>query len=243
MFHDIAVSTQHDHATRVPFSVYKSKQARLSRHRLYPLTVFYTIYSAIVSVLAARSAHPWVALLSYWAGLPAWSLVEYLFHRYVLHGCFPRGEGIIKRFLRKRLDPLPCEHPERPFDGAHISGGLKDLLLLFAVAAPASFIFSVFTTPALLAGSFKVMLQRSGFTTGCISTIFGFLSSGDSNASTVTISVHEESHWFVELPAGFGTSRMANRLGRLSPYRFPRRKQLSENRTYSHCIPHCQGRS
>src|SRR5215472_16103440 len=74
MFHDIAVSTQHDHATRVPFSVYKSKQARLSRHRLYPLTVFYTIYSAIVSVLAARSAHPWVALLSYWAGLPAWSL-------------------------------------------------------------------------------------------------------------------------------------------------------------------------
>lgn len=150
--HDIAVSAQHDRATRVPFGFYKSEQARLSRQRLYPLTVFYSTYSAIVSVLAARSAHPWVALLSYWAGFPAWSVVEYLFRRYVLHDRFPTTEGIIKRFLHERLDPRHCEHHESPFDGAHISGGLEDLLPLFAVAAPASFIFPVFTTPALLAG-------------------------------------------------------------------------------------------
>jgi sterol desaturase/sphingolipid hydroxylase (fatty acid hydroxylase superfamily) len=91
-------------------------------------------------------------MVSYLAGIPVWSLVEYLFHRYVLHGRFPPGKGLIRRFLHKRLDPLHWEHHERPFDGWHISGELKDILPLFAVAAPLSFLFPVYTLPALLAG-------------------------------------------------------------------------------------------
>jgi sterol desaturase/sphingolipid hydroxylase (fatty acid hydroxylase superfamily) len=136
----------------VPFSVYKSEQARISRGRLYPLTVFYTLYATIVLVFAVRSAHPWIGVLTYLAGLPLWTLIEYLFHRYVLHGRFPAHDGVIGRFLHDRLDPLHWEHHARPFDGMHISGVLKDILPLFAVAAPASFIVPVYTAPVLLAG-------------------------------------------------------------------------------------------
>lgn len=136
----------------VPFSVYKREQARIARRRLYPLTVFYTLYSAAVLVMAMRTTHAWEAVAFYVAGIPIWTLVEYHFHRYVLHGHFPPGTGFVRSFLNRRLDPLHWEHHERPFDGRHISGELKDLLPLFFVAAPASFLFPLYTLPALLAG-------------------------------------------------------------------------------------------
>ena len=136
----------------VSFETYKREQSRIARRRLYPLAAFYTTYSLIVALLALRSAHPWTGMVFYLAGIPVWSLVEYLFHRYVLHGRFPPGQGLIRRFLHERLDPLHWEHHERPFDGWHISGELKDILPLFAVAAPFSFLFPVYTLPALLAG-------------------------------------------------------------------------------------------
>ena len=134
------------------FEAYKREQARIARRRLHPLTVFYTTYCLIVTFLALRSRHPFLGILSYLAGIPVWTLVEYAFHRYVLHGRFPPGEGVICRFLHERLDPLHWEHHERPFDGWHISGELKDILPLFFVAAPFSFLFPVYTLPALLAG-------------------------------------------------------------------------------------------
>ncbi len=83
----------------IPFGVYKRQQAAISRGRLYPMTLFYSVYGMIVLFLALRSAHPWVAATFFAAGIPVWTLVEYLFHRYVLHGHFAPGEGIIRRFL------------------------------------------------------------------------------------------------------------------------------------------------
>ena len=136
----------------VPFGVYKRQQARISRHRLYPLTVFYTLYSLVVLVIALRSSHPVVAIAFYAAGVPIWTLVEYLFHRFVLHGHFAPGRGIIRKFLHERLDPLHWEHHAHPFDGLHINGELRDLLPLFFVAAPGSFITPVYSLPVLLAG-------------------------------------------------------------------------------------------
>ena len=136
----------------VPFGVYKRQQAQISRRRLYPVTVFYSVYSVFVLVLALRSAHPFTAVIFAAAGIPVWTLVEYLFHRYVLHGRFPAGEGIIRRFMHERLDPLHWEHHKRPFDGHHINGELKDLLPLFFVAVPVSFIAPIYTLPVLLAG-------------------------------------------------------------------------------------------
>lgn len=138
--------------TKAAFGDYRQQQARISRRRLYPLTVFYTLYSVALLILALRSAHPWVGLGFYLAGVPIWTLVEYLFHRYVLHGRFAPGKGLIQRFLHERLDPLHWDHHQRPLDGMHISGELRDLLPLFAVAAPASFLFPICTLPAMLAG-------------------------------------------------------------------------------------------
>jgi hypothetical protein len=138
--------------TEGSFEAYKREQSGIARRRLYPLTAFYTTYSLVVALLILRGRHPWVGIAFYLAGIPVWSLVEYLFHRYVLHGRFPPGQGLIRRFLHERLDPLHWEHHERPFDGWHISGELKDILPLFFVAAPCSFLFPVYTLPALLAG-------------------------------------------------------------------------------------------
>jgi sterol desaturase/sphingolipid hydroxylase (fatty acid hydroxylase superfamily) len=141
----------------LPASAYKREQAAISRRRLYPVTAFYTAYSVILLAAAARwSAHPRLALVFYLAGIPVWSLVEYLSHRYILHGRFKESKHrwkIHKHFAHKVLDPLHWGHHERPFDGLHINGTIKDLLPLFAVAAPLSFLlFPAYTASMLLAG-------------------------------------------------------------------------------------------
>lgn len=136
----------------VPFQTYKRWQAAIARHRLYPMTVFYTLYAIVLLIIASLSAHPWAAAAFFFGGYLTWTLVEYLFHRYVLHGRFPPGKGLIRKFLHERLDPLHWDHHARPFDGSHISGELKDILPLFFVAAPVSFLFPFYTAPVLLAG-------------------------------------------------------------------------------------------
>jgi 4-hydroxysphinganine ceramide fatty acyl 2-hydroxylase len=136
----------------VPFQTYKRSQAALARCRLYPLTVFYTLYAILVLTAALLTTHARTAVAFFWAGCATWTLVEYLFHRYVLHGRFPPGKGIVRRFLHERLDPLHWDHHKRPFDGSHISGELKDILPLFFFAAPVSFLLPVYTAPVVLAG-------------------------------------------------------------------------------------------
>jgi hypothetical protein len=146
------ISVPLQRTAEVPFAAYKWQQAALARHRLYPLTAFYTVYAILVLIIAFTTTHPWIAVAFFFAGWVTWTLVEYLFHRYVLHGRFPPGKGLIRKFLHVRLDPLHWDHHARPFDGSHISGELKDILPLFFVAAPPSFVFPVYTAPALLAG-------------------------------------------------------------------------------------------
>lgn len=142
-------------AENVPFSVYKAEQARISRGRLYPFTVFYTAYAVIVFVLALRSARPGLGVAMFLGSIPLWTLIEYLFHRYVLHGRFPAHDGVIGKFLHDRLDPLHWEHHARPFDGMHISGELRDFLPVFAIVAPLTFLAPVYTAPVILAGIFQ----------------------------------------------------------------------------------------
>jgi len=135
------------------FEAYKQGQSGIARRRLYPLTVFYTTYSLIVTLLMSGSRHPMLGIMLYLAGIPVWILLQYLFHRYLHYGRFPPGKGLISRFLHEQLGPLRREHHhERPFDGWHIRGELKDFLPLFIVAVPFSFLFPVYTLPALLAG-------------------------------------------------------------------------------------------
>lgn len=144
--------TEPPHRPDVPWGVFKRQQARISRHRLYPMTVFYAVYCTAILVLALLSSHPFIAIGFYLAGIPLWTLIEYLFHRFVLHGHFADGEGFIRKFAHRRLDPLHWEHHERPWDGLHINGELKDLLVLFFFFAPLSFIAPIWTVPVLYAG-------------------------------------------------------------------------------------------
>ena len=138
---------------RLPFALYKREQAELARRRLIPTTLFYSAYFLIIVVLAFRSRHPAIAAFFLAAGVVNWTLVEYLFHRYVLHRHFADGKGFIRKFAHRRLDPLHFEHHERPWDAFHITGMIKDLLPLFFVAAPLSFIGPIYTLPILLAAT------------------------------------------------------------------------------------------
>ncbi len=147
----------HARAQGVPFAVYKQQQAMISRRRLYPITAFYAGYSVLLFWLASRSAHPYRAVGFYLAGFPVWMLVEYFFHRFILHGRFKHSKKWYKKFYtglaNKYLDPLHWEHHERPFDGMHMSGQLRDLLPLFVVAASISFLFPAYTLSMLLAAT------------------------------------------------------------------------------------------
>jgi sterol desaturase/sphingolipid hydroxylase (fatty acid hydroxylase superfamily) len=136
----------------VPFQTYKRSQAALARHRLYPLTVFYTLYAILVLIIALSTTHTWTVVSFFSAGCAIWTLVEYLFHRYVLHGRFPPGKGVVRRFLHERLDPLHWDHHRHPLDGNHISGELPDILPLFFVAATVSLLFPVYSAQVVLAG-------------------------------------------------------------------------------------------
>ena len=93
-----------------------------------------------------------MAIAFYLAGIPVWTFVEYLSHVYVLHGQYKPGKGLHRRLLVKYVNPVHWDHHENSFDGEHINGELPDLLPLFALAAPVSFIFPIYTAPMLLAG-------------------------------------------------------------------------------------------
>ena len=72
---------------RFPQGVNLSAEARKARHRLYPVTVLYSGYSlAVLAAALIVGGRPLRALGYYVAGAVAWTYVEYLAHRYILHG-------------------------------------------------------------------------------------------------------------------------------------------------------------
>lgn len=142
---EYAVSLGAPRRAGVPDENYSGRQAGQARSRLYALTAFYMVYVILVLVLAFSTRHPWIAVGFFFVGCVIWTLVEYLFHRTVVHGRLPFGEGMTRRSLQ--------EHALQPRDGNHISGELKDLLPLLFVAAPIGFLFPAYTAPVLLAGS------------------------------------------------------------------------------------------
>lgn len=139
-------------ATRVPSHVRRRREARIARQRFYPATVFYTAYS--VGMLAwGLSEGPVPRVLAFYAaGWAAWTLLEYFVHRWVLHGRFPDGPGAYRTFTHRFFDPLHWEHHERPWDGEHISGRLRDTLPFSAVFVGAAALAPLPTLPMLVAG-------------------------------------------------------------------------------------------
>jgi sterol desaturase/sphingolipid hydroxylase (fatty acid hydroxylase superfamily) len=123
-------------SVQTPASIRWAQEARKGRRRLYPVTVVYSVASVAALVLAARASAR-TALASWALGVVFWTWVEYMVHRYVLHGVFPDGRGL-RHLTHVLFDHLHVEHHKRPWDGNHINGTLKDtgpfLLPLFALA-------------------------------------------------------------------------------------------------------------
>jgi hypothetical protein len=159
----------------IPFEIYKREQAAISRKSLYRLSAFYYAYAITIFIIAFRSSHPRIAFGFLVAGVVFWTVLEYLAHRFILHGrfpeceqlvlvagqrCyrsilhgrFPHAQSIVQHYLHMRLDPLHWEHHRNPYDGTHINAKLRDLLPLFCVTAPLSLIAPIYTLPIFLAG-------------------------------------------------------------------------------------------
>lgn len=127
-------------------------QARIARGRLWPPTLVYGIASALVIALAVSrqgwlDCLPWVA-----AGALAWTWVEYVAHRFVLHGIFPDGPGWRRQLLHRRFDHLHWHHHQEPWNGSHISGALRDTGPFVALLAALAALAPLPTAPVLVAG-------------------------------------------------------------------------------------------
>jgi len=135
-----------------PSSIRRAREARVARHRLYPVTLLYSSYAAAMLGLAVASGRWLPALAWFGAGIVAWTLVEYLVHRYVLHGRFPDGPGVWQHFLHTHFDHLHWEHHERPWDGEHINGTVKDTFRFVLPMVAVSFLAPPFTAAMFVAG-------------------------------------------------------------------------------------------
>jgi hypothetical protein len=131
---------------------YKREQARKSRKCLYGTTIFYGTYGSIILYLALGSPHPFIAVPFYIVGLWSYTLIEYIAHRWMFHYHFKNVPGI-EGYLYRIFESVHNGHHANPLDGDHISGELRDLMPLFVVAAPLSFIAPIYTLPVLLGGN------------------------------------------------------------------------------------------
>lgn len=143
-----------------PYRAYKREQELISRRKIYRTTAFYTTYSVIILGWAIWSGNFVRTLLFIPPGIILWMCIEYFSHIYILHGHFYVSKRRFKRpfsiFANKFLDPLHFGHHEKPFDGNHMSGRVRDMLPLFLFSAPVSiFLFPPFTASVIIAAAFQ----------------------------------------------------------------------------------------
>jgi hypothetical protein len=138
--------------TRTAAQLRLGREAAKARRWLYPPTAFYTSYSLALLWLELRSEEALLALSFFSGGMAAWTMLEYVIHRYVLHGRFPEGPGPVRWFMHKYFDPLHWEHHARPWDGEHINGRIRDTLPFAALFAAVASLAPLGTAPMFVAG-------------------------------------------------------------------------------------------
>jgi len=138
----------------IPFPSYPRgvdlpREARTARSRFYPVTVLYTAYFVVVAALGLR-ARPWATLAYAALGVVLWTWLEYMVHRFVLHGRFPDGAGWLQHRLHRFFDTMHGDHHQRPWDGMYINGYLDSLpfAVLFILL---SFLAPLPTAPVMVA--------------------------------------------------------------------------------------------
>jgi sterol desaturase/sphingolipid hydroxylase (fatty acid hydroxylase superfamily) len=141
-----------------PASIRWAEEARKGRHRLYPTTLVYIVLTSAALAWALRSNA--AATAAWWlGGVAFWTWLEYMVHRYILHAAFPDGPGL-RHWTHRLFDHLHVEHHERPWDGNHINGTLKDTAPFVAPMAMASAFFPPHTGFAFLAGMLQAYLAE-----------------------------------------------------------------------------------
>lgn len=126
-------------------------EARKARHRLYPVSIVYSLFSfAVMAVALQRRA--FVAVAFYVLGIAFWTALEYWAHRYILHERFPDGPGFFEHLLHKYFDHLHMEHHKRPWDGNHINGTIGDTLPIVGPLVVLGLLLPIETLCAFLAG-------------------------------------------------------------------------------------------
>lgn len=143
-----------------PSGVRRELEARKARHRLYPVSALYTAYALAVVGIAMRTSHREAALLWFALGVSAWTWLEYLVHRHILHGRFPDGPSIWRHALHRYFDHLHIEHHQRPWDGNHVSGTIRDTLPFALPLALVSFLVPFHTAPVFLAGLLQAYIAE-----------------------------------------------------------------------------------
>jgi dihydroceramide fatty acyl 2-hydroxylase len=132
---------------QTPASIRWGEEARKSRRRLYPVTVVYTLVTLGALTVGLRTS-PGGAALAWLLGVAFWTWLEYTVHRHILHGVFPDGPRL-QHVLHRLFDHLHVKHHERPWDGNHINGTIKDTApflvpaFLLAMALPAQTLLSL----------------------------------------------------------------------------------------------------
>lgn len=138
-------------AVAQPSSIRIGMEARKARHRLYPVSIVYSLFSVAVMAIAL-GRRPGLAIASYALGVGSWTALEYWVHRYILHGRFPDGPGFFQHFFHAYFDHLHWEHHKRPWDGNHINGTMADTLPFLGPLALVSLLLPVETLSTFLAG-------------------------------------------------------------------------------------------
>ena len=132
-----------------PSGIDLAREARTARTRFYPVTVLYTAYFLLILGLAVRR-RPALAFACVMLGTFVWTWLEYVVHRFVLHGRFPDGSSWLKHRLHRFFDTMHGDHHRRPWDGMYINGFL-DSLPFAVVFAALSFLFPLDSAPVMVA--------------------------------------------------------------------------------------------
>ncbi len=137
-------------APSYPRGIDMAAEDRTARRRLYPVTVVYSLQLATVLALAIRAGHGRRALAFLLLGAAVWGPLEYLVHRYLMHGVFPKGQSLRSRVLHSLFDASHADHHARPWDGHYINGHFATVGVA-AVAMPLSLLAPAWTASVFMA--------------------------------------------------------------------------------------------
>ena len=127
-------------------------EARRARRRLYPVSILYTTYGLTVLAHGLESSRPGSAVLAFLLGIAVWTLVEYLVHRYVLHGRSPTDPGSSSISSTRTSTTSTGSTTSAPGTGTTSAAPSRTRCRSSWPRGPAAFLAPVWSVPVFVAG-------------------------------------------------------------------------------------------